>query len=498
MSGPNTVPGVNQRTPHNGGARGKGPPSLAGELLAAMNAPQSNVTEIAAPIASLRLASETRLRADMEAAYGERIERFTRAASRIAGFEDADTPPGERQYFLAEGVRLSAAIAPKLYEMAHRAMSHLRIDRPVEFYIYRTDVPDAFCSYDRERGIFSVCVAPEYINTLEDLELLDLLGHEIGHAMLDHVHNKFLMTEDLFYDLRDLEADLAGRVLEKHEKRELEWANEALDVLDGSFLARCRRLARLQELSADRVGLLCSRDLAASLTSHMKELTGGLSSKFINYDAAALLRQLDEIDALDRAAINVFDGTHPITAVRMKSLMLFAQSEGYARFVGHSEFAHGAAEVDQMVDDLLRQTERFPSRASDRHLIEALSAGAVHVLSPPRGGAPLAEALEAGLYRLLEYSEIPLQWIQVDRLKARDTCLSACATLAEVFTEKEREEALRMAVELAQDAGRPAARHRARAQEIGVGLRLPAATIQRVLHEMQRLPLPRRRHGTRG
>jgi len=447
---------------------------------------------------SFRLRSEALLRAELESIYGERIQRFLKSISKIEGFEGADTPPGERQFFLAEGVRLSAMVAPRLYELAHEALKHLRIDRPVEFYIYRTDVPDAFCSYDRDRGIFSVCVAPEYINILEDLELLDLLGHEIGHAVLDHVQNKFLLAEDMFYEVEAWERDMTSRVLDKQEQRELEVARDALELLDPAFLARCRRLARLQELSADRIGLLCSRDVAASLVSHMKELTGGLSSKFINYDAASILRQLDELDALDRDAIDLFDGTHPITAVRMKSLMLFAQSESYAAFAQRGDWTYATDETDRLVDDLLRQSERFPSRPSDRSLIQALSAGALHVLAPQRGGRALFESLESGLYRLLEYSEIPSDWVHTDRANAEAVSLEACRGLATVLSDQEREDALKMTIELAQEAGRPATRYRARTQQIGEALALPASTVQAVLHETSRLSLPRRRHGMRG
>lgn len=447
---------------------------------------------------SFRLRSEARLRAELEEIYGGRIEQFLKSISRIEGFEGADTPPGERQFFLAEGIRLSATVAPRLYALAHEALQHLKIDKRVEFYIYRTDVPDAFCSYDRERGIFSVCVAPEYINILEDAELLDLLGHEIGHAVLDHVQNKFILAEDMFYEVESWEHDMTSRVLDKQEQKELEIARDALELLDPAFLARCRRLARLQELSADRMGLLCSRDLAASLVSHMKELTGGLSSKFINYDATAILRQLDELDALDRDAIDLFDGTHPLTAVRMKSLMLFAQSESYGAFVQSADFAHSADETDRLVDDLLRQTERFPSRPSDRALIQALSAGAVHVLAPQRGGRTLAEGLESGLYRLLEYSEIPQDWIHTDRTKAEQVALAACRDLAQAMTESERAEALRMTIEIAQDCARPTSRYRARAQQLGEALSLSSKTVQSVLHETSRLTLPRRRHGMRG
>lgn len=465
-----------------------GAPSLKGTLLLDTRSSLPSLD-------SLRLRSEARLRVELEQQYGRRIEQFVKTASRIAAFEGADTTPGERQFFLAEGVRLSPAVAPKLYDLAHQALGRLTIDRPVEFYIYRTDVPDAFCSYDRERGIFSVCVAPEYINTLDDLELLDLLGHEIGHAILDHVQNKFILAEDLLYDLQDWEADMHGRVLDRHEQRELETAAQALEILDPAFLARCRRLARLQELSADRVGLLCSRDVAASLVSHMKELTGGLSSKFINYDASAVLRQLDELDALDRDAIDLFDGTHPITAVRMRSLMLFAQSETYARFVGAETWTWSADDADRAVDDLLRQTERFPSRPSDRTLIEALSAGALWILAPPRGGRGLFESLESGLYRLLEYSEIPPDWIQCDRAAAQEVAVRACRALAESMTEREREDALRMALELARSAGHPASRHRVRALEMGAALRLPPTVVQSVLHQTSHPPLHGRRHG---
>lgn len=444
-----------------------------------------------------RLASERRLRLELETQYASRIADFTQAAKAIDEFEDAETPPGERQFFLAEGIRMSARVAPRLYELADTALKHLSIDRAVEFYIYRTDRPDAFCSYDRDRGIFSVCVAPEYINILEELELLDLLGHEIGHAVLDHVQNKFLMAEDLWLDLEDWERGMSYSVLGKHEKRQLQKARDALDILDHGFMARCRRLARLQELSADRIGLLCSRDLGASLVSHMKELTGGLSHKFVRYDASAIINQLDELDALDKHAIDLFDGTHPITAVRMKSLMIFEQSEIYASTVGRTDFTHATDEADAQVDALLRKTERFPSRPRDRTLIAALTAGALMILEPAGAIEALHATMESGLYSLLEYSEIPTEWIHLDARRAAHVAREACGSLAGSMPVEEREDALRMALELAQKVGRPTPRSRSRVHAMADFLALPSRAADAALHEMRRLPVPDRRHGAR-
>lgn len=443
-----------------------------------------------------RLDIERQMRHELESIYSERIADFTRAATALEEFEDAENPPRERQFFLAEGIRLSAGVAPRLYALADTALRHLGIDRPVEFYIYRTDRPDAFCSYDRERAIFSVCVAPEYINMLEELELLDLLGHEIGHAVLDHVQNKFLMAEDLYLDIEDWEASMRHSVLGKHEKRQLQKARDTLAMLDHSFLARCRRLARLQELSADRIGLLCSRDLGATLVSHMKELTGGLSSKFICYDASAIINQLDELDALDRHAIDLFDGTHPITAVRMKSLMIFEQSETYARAIGRASFAHPGHEADAMVDDLLRRTERFPSKPSDRTLISAVTAGALLILEPA-GTDGLHAAFESGLYSLLEYSEIPSDWVVIDPRGASDLARESCASLVATMPESEREDALRMALQLAHKAGKPSPRSRGRVHQMATYLSLPSRAADKALQEAHRPPGTDRRNGRR-
>ena len=437
------------------------------------------------------------MRCDLEARYGKRIADFTKAARAIPDFEDAETPPGERQFFLAEGVRLSPTVAPQLYHLAHTALHNLEIERQVEFYIYRTDRPDAFCSYDRERGIFSVCISPEYVNTLEESEMLDLLGHEIGHAVLDQVQNKFLLAWDLYLDLEDWEENMSYSVLNKQDRKSLQRAREALDLLDPAFLARCRRLARLQELSADRIGLLCSRDLGASLISHMKELTGGLSSRFVRYDAQAIINQLDEIDALDKNAIDLFDGTHPITAVRMKSLIVFEQSETYARFVRRDGFSHSGAEADAIVDDLLRRTERFPARETDRNLISAVSGGALYLLELPGATPDLYASIESGLYRLLEYSEIPGEWIRTEEGKARESAREAATALTASMNGEERQDVLRMAMELAQAVGRPGPHARVRMHELAATLALPDRVADTVIAELRRTKEPERRHGRR-
>lgn len=438
------------------------------------------------PLDRFRLDREIRLRSELHEQYGRRIDRFHRQVSEIDEFRDSETPPGERQFFLAEGVRLTPALAPVLYDLARRALRNLCINQNIEFYIYRTDFPDAFCSYDKELGLFSVCISPEYVNMLEEVEMLDLLGHEIGHAVLDHVHNRFLLTEDLYLDVDDWEQDLSRRVINRAETRKLEKARRALELLDPGYLARCRRLARLQELSADRIGLLCSRDLGASLTSHMKELTGGLSSKFIRYDAAGLVRQLDEIDALDLESRDLFDGTHPITAVRMKSLMVFAQSEKYAKFVGDDAWVYPGEEADQMVVDLLRASERFPSRPSDRKMIEALSRGALWLHAPAQLDDRLCEALEGGLYVLLEYSEIPREWMPARGDDLAERLREACRQLTESMSPEERERVLRLAVELALELGPAPPSVRARSEQMCDWLGLPRLKAHACLHELRR------------
>ena len=124
------------------------------------------------------------------------------------------------------------------------------------------------------------------------------------------------------------------------------------------------RWLKKAEISADRVGLLASRDARASATSLLKA-TFGLSERNLNLDIEALVSQIDEIKGHAEMMEETFS-SHPLLPIRLLDLNLFSKSEKACRN-GFPALTIDLLSDDVMegaVEELVRLTRRYPSQAN--------------------------------------------------------------------------------------------------------------------------------------
>ncbi|RPJ85059.1 MAG: M48 family peptidase, partial [Acidobacteria bacterium] len=244
---------------------------------------------------------------------------------------------GIREHLIKDGIRLSERLSPRIYRVFRELCEALEIPIQAEVFCLPSPEVNAFAILDvREAGAYSLIgITAPALERLEDNELQSILGHELGH---------FLFGNNRLEALVSMDKDNPSLTV--------------LPALGESLFLRWRKKA---EISADRVGLLASRDFRASATSLLKA-TFGLSERNLNLDIEALVGQVDEIKGRPELMEEAF-ASHPLLPIRLKALELFSRSEKAAR-AGFP--VQGEAIPDEVledgVDDLIKLTRRYPWR----------------------------------------------------------------------------------------------------------------------------------------
>ena len=175
-------------------------------------------------------------------------------------------------------------ISPLIYESLERVTKNLHIDaKNINLYVYASSEINAKCYNGIDDG-FVVILSSSLVSLLEEKELDFVIGHELGHLLLDH-------TKELKIN-----------------------SPEGL------------KLSRAKEISVDRIGLVASRDLECALRAITKTISG-LSEKFLSFNTSEFLNQLRKFDV--DASDLLSQSTHPSFLIRARALMLFSTSDQY-------------------------------------------------------------------------------------------------------------------------------------------------------------------------
>ena len=155
----------------------------------------------------------------------------------------------------------------------------MKIDQ-IEAYIYSEPDHNAF-SISESNSMILIAISSSLIKILDDIELRFLIGHELGHAIFKHS----------------------------------EFTHSSKDGLEYELIKRLRNM----EISADRIGYICSMSLDKSITAMMK-IASGLEKEFLNVDIRPFIDQsLDLGKELNR---NVYESSsHPPLPLRARALV---------------------------------------------------------------------------------------------------------------------------------------------------------------------------------
>ncbi|MBD3162496.1 MAG: M48 family metalloprotease [Candidatus Eisenbacteria bacterium] len=266
---------------------------------------------------------------------------------------------GIREKLLKHGIRLTERISPRIYGIFSDLCTALDISTEKEIFCLPDQKVNAFAAVDvREDGAHSLIgVTSGALEILDDAELRSILGHEIGHFLYGNNRLNALISTDPNNP-----------------------SATVLPPLGESLFLRWRKKA---EISADRVGLLGSRDFKASARGLLKA-TFGLSEKNLNLDIDALLAQIDEIKG-HREMITESFASHPLLPIRLKALQLFSRSDRAKRNgfpVDGKAISDG--DLEQGVDELVQLSRRYPGNRLHEAVMRVISLGGAQILSADR------------------------------------------------------------------------------------------------------------------
>jgi Zn-dependent protease with chaperone function len=220
-----------------------------------------------------------------------------------------------RLSYLGGAIRCDHRQHPRVHRLFAEAAATLDIETLPMLFVRQSPELNASCVGMSQPFIV---VTNRMVETFDDEELRNVLGHELGHLRSGHaVYHTMMMI------LTRMSANLA-------------WLPAGSIVLRG-IIAALHEWWRKAELSADRAGLLAGQDAAAALRVHMK-LAGGGDLEEI--DTAAFLEQAadyesagDLRDSFIKLRMTLFM-THPMPVARAAELRRWIDSGDYARVIG--------------------------------------------------------------------------------------------------------------------------------------------------------------------
>lgn len=121
-----------------------------------------------------------------------------------------------------------------------------------------------------------------------------------------------------------------------------------IEDLAGTLVSRATAIelflwCRSAEISADRAGLLCARDINAAASAFLK-LSSGLTTTNVSADLTTYMSQVDALASSPVARQKPRDdddtlecfSTHPYAPLRMRALVAYAKSDAYEQALGRT------------------------------------------------------------------------------------------------------------------------------------------------------------------
>src|SRR5437660_403054 len=225
------------------------------------------------------------------------VPGFDEVVRKIYGFFGER---GIRLLFQADAVRVGPTQFPRLNQLYVDVVTSMDWPERPELFVSQTPFANAG-AFGMDKPF--IVINSGTLKLLDDDELRNVLGHELGHVMSGHALYHTILVLILNVSLGALPF-LAGIAILPIQLALLEWF-------------------RKSELSSDRAGLLGCQDPTASLRVNLKFAGGGDMSQM---DLNAFLMQAKEYEeaggALDRIfkILGVLGRSHPFNTVRTAEL----------------------------------------------------------------------------------------------------------------------------------------------------------------------------------
>lgn len=211
---------------------------------------------------------------------------------------------------LATGIHVTPSTYNYLYEIVVECADCLNM--PVPYVIVSDSVKGInACTAGTDQFAF-IAVSSILPMVMNRDQLKFVIGHEMGHLALGHV---------VYHTAINL-MGVAGSMLPL-----------VGPVIDKTLSLPLNAWSRRSEISADRAGLICCRDIQAAKTALFRLEAGFMDIN--NIDVDAYVRESERmLESSTFGKLAEFAHKHPIIPKRIKALDDFAGSELYARCVG--------------------------------------------------------------------------------------------------------------------------------------------------------------------
>ena len=264
--------------------------------------------------------------------YAYISDRNTRAAFERMKAVELAVGAGVRMFqevgrgqLLGRAVKVGPRQFPRVFDLARRCADTLGIVVPT-LYVVNNPTMNA-ATYGTNEDSF-ILIHSTLIDHLTDAELLSVIGHEAGH-----IHNSHVVYLTALHYL----SHMAGAVIRS---------------IGLPAMLALKAWSRRAEVTCDRAGLLCGRDLDASVRALCK-LALGSQKLYDELDVEAFIEQNEEA----RESLGKFGElwqTHPFLPKRVLALRVFGES---ALFREHSGIGGGGLAieaVDEKVHEYVR------------------------------------------------------------------------------------------------------------------------------------------------
>jgi uncharacterized tellurite resistance protein B-like protein len=301
-----------------------------------------------------------------------------------------------RRALLTGALRLTRSMAPEIAETLSLCRDVLGYERKVEVYV-RADAAFQASAMRCEGSPDIIALSSRVLEVFAPDELRFVIGHELGHLVLDH----FRIPMPAVAKIEDRAGPLVAR---RNALRLYLWARAA-------------------EHSADRAGLVCAGDPEAAARGFFK-LASGLSSTRVTADLEAYSKQVESLASAPEARQKPRDdddtldcfSTHPYSPLRVRAVVAYSRSDQYKSLTGFGPGDLAIADVEEVVErDLQLMEPGYLEEKSDeaKSLKRLLYCAAVSVAA---ADGEVHEAEVKAVRRLVGHEEM---WSGVDVEAAR-------------------------------------------------------------------------------
>lgn len=226
---------------------------------------------------------------------------------------------------LGHAVKVGPRQFPRVLLLAERCGSTLGIATPTLYVVNNPQMNAA--TYGTNDDSF-IMIHSGLVDHLSDDELMSVIGHECGHIHNNHVvylTALFMLTRmaGLFLRYASLPAVLALRA----------WSRRA-------------------EITCDRAGALCARDLDVASRA-LTKLALGSQKLYEELNIEAFLEQHEEAQGSVGRFSEVF-ATHPWLPKRVLALRQFGESSLFRQHVGKGDDGLSMEQVDEKVHEIVK------------------------------------------------------------------------------------------------------------------------------------------------